>query len=80
MTHRTVDLPEHVYEELMKLKQEDETISDVISRLIKKKKPTRSIKQFAGMFQDSSEEWESIEKILYEDRLRKTNERTLNFE
>ena len=80
MTHRTIDLPEQIYKELMALKQEDETLSEVISRLIKKGKTSKSIKKFAGIFQNSSEEWESLEKTLYEDRLRSGNERNINFE
>lgn len=80
MTHRTIDLPEQIYKKLMKLKKKDETVSEVISRLIKKEKPIKSIKKFAGIFQNSSEEWESIERTLYKDRLRQINERTLNFE
>lgn len=79
MTHRTIDLPEHIYKELIKLKQKDETVSEVISRLIKKEKPLKTIKKFAGIFQNSSEEWEAIEKTIYKDRLRQTEERSLNF-
>lgn len=79
MTNRTIDLPDHIYKELIKLKRKDESISEVISRLIKKEKPIRSIKKFAGIFQNSSEEWEAIEKTIYKDRLRQTEERTLNF-
>jgi len=79
MTHRTIDLPEHIYKELIKLKQKDESVSEVISRLIKKEKPIKSIKKFAGIFQNSSDEWESIEKTIYNDRLRQTEERPLKF-
>jgi len=79
MTHRTIDLPEHIYKELIKLKQKDESVTEVISRLIKIEKPIKSVKKYAGIFQNSSEEWESIEKTLYKDRLRQTDERTLNF-
>ncbi len=80
MTNRTIDLPEQIYEQLIALKQKGETVSEIISRLIKKEKPSKSIKKFAGIFQKSSKEWESLEKTLYEDRLRNANERTLNFE
>lgn len=80
MTHRTIDLSEQIYNELMKLKKKDETVSETISRLIKKEKPVKSIKKFAGIFQNTSEEWETIEKSLYKDRLRQINDRTVNFE
>ena len=80
MTNRTIDLPEQIYKQLIALKQKGETVSEIISRLIKKEKPSKSIKKFAGIFQNSSEEWESLEKTLYDDRLRNANERTLNFE
>ena len=79
MTHRTIDLPEKIYKELIKLKQKDESVSEVIFRLIKKEKPIKSIKKYAGIFQNSSEEWEAIEKTIYKDRLRQTEERSLNF-
>jgi predicted CopG family antitoxin len=82
MTDRTINLPEHVYDDIMELKDKNESISDFIARLIKKKQLKKSITQFAGIFEifeDSSEEWEKIEKKLYDDRLRQSNERTIKF-
>ncbi len=79
MTHRTIDIPEHIYNQLLELKKKNESVSDFISRLIKKKKNKKSIKEFAGIFQNSSEEWEQIEKTLYDDRLRQSSERSFNF-
>lgn len=79
MTDRTINLPEHVYDDIMELKDKNESISDFIARLIKKKQHKKSITQFAGIFEDSSEEWEKIEKKLYDDRLRQSNERTIKF-
>ncbi len=80
MTHRTINLPENIYNQLEELKKKGETISEVISRLIKKKSPNKSIKKFAGIFQNSSDEWETLEKTLYEDRLRNVDNRNLDFD
>ncbi|MBD3195394.1 MAG: hypothetical protein GF317_10085 [Candidatus Lokiarchaeota archaeon] len=40
----------------MELKDKNESISDFITRIIEKNKHKKSIKEFAGIFQDSSEE------------------------
>ncbi|TFG03922.1 MAG: hypothetical protein EU539_11795 [Promethearchaeota archaeon] len=64
MTNRTIDLPDHIYKELIKLKRKDESISEVISRLIKKEKPIRSIKKFAGIFKILPKNGKPLKKLF----------------
>ncbi len=52
------------------IKNKDESFSKLILRLINKNEISNSIEEFAGVFEKDSEEWEQIEKILYEDRLK----------
>jgi predicted CopG family antitoxin len=70
VTHKTVDISQEAYKKLTELKSKDESISSFILRLINEKKKSNSIEEFAGAFEEDSEEWEKIEKILYEDRLK----------
>jgi predicted CopG family antitoxin len=65
MTHKTIDISKEVYKKITDLKQKDESISSFILRLINEKK-IYSNKDH----EVSSEDWEKIEKILYEDRLK----------
>ena len=77
MTHKTIDISEEVYKKLKKLKSKDESISNFILRFINEKEISNSIEEFAGIFEDNSEEWEEIEKILYEDRLKSKSYRDI---
>lgn len=77
MTQKTIDISEEVYKKLEKLKSKDESISNYILRLINEKEKSNSIEEFAGVFEEDSEEWEEIEKILYEDRLKSKSYRDI---
>lgn len=77
MTQKTIDISEEVYKKLEKLKSKDESISNFILRLINEKEISNSIEEFAGVFEEDSEEWEEIEKILYEDRLKSKSYRDI---
>ncbi len=77
MTHKTIDISENVYKKLEELKFKDESFSKLILRLIHKNEISNSIEEFAGAFEEDSEEWEQIEKILYEDRLKSKNIRDI---
>ncbi len=65
MTQKTIDISEDVYKKITDLKQKDESISNFILRLINEKKYNLN-----EDLEGSSEDWEKIEKILYEDRLK----------
>ncbi len=65
MTQKTIDISEDVYKKITDLKQKEESISNFILRLINEKKNNLN-----EDIEGSSEDWEKIEKILYEDRLK----------
>ena len=67
MTHKTIDISEDVYKKITDLKQKDESISNFILRLINEKKKKEILNED---LEGNSEDWEKIEKILYEDRLK----------
>ena len=79
MTYETIDISEDVFKKLIKMKHENETFSDVIRRLISKNEKLNSIEEFAGIFEEDSEEWENIEKKIYEDRLKSKSSSDIEF-
>ena len=68
MTHKSIEIPEEIYNRLLLLKQEDESLADFIIRLIENPDKNASIEEYAGIFKEDSEEWERIESLLYEQR------------
>ena len=80
MTHKSIDIPEEIYNKLLTLKQEDESLADFIQRLIEKPEVDASIEYFAGIFKEDSEEWEHIESLIYEQRLKNKSNRIIDFE
>ncbi len=72
MTQKTISLPEEIYNKLKAQKKKRETFPDLILRLIKDKPHTdpEPIESFFGAFEDDSDEWEKIEKKLYDKRNR----------
>ena len=70
MTQKTISLPEEVYEKLKKEKRDDESFAQLIQRLLKKDTFDTDIEKLAGVFKEDSDEWEKIEEMLYEDRLK----------
>ena len=71
MTQKTVSLSEEAYEKLRGVKKQGESFSQVILRLIDKKTKLQ-ILDFAGAFEESSDEWELIEKRIYTRRKEKS--------
>ena len=65
MTDKSIDISEDLYNKLKHLKSKEESISDFILRLIKEKD-----KYVYQGFNSAAKEWERIEKILYEERLK----------
>ena len=83
MTQKTISLPEKLYYKLKAKKKAAETFPDLISRLIEEaemKEKAHKIMDLAGAFGDDSDEWEKIEKELYEDRLRPSHRKGLTFD
>jgi len=76
MAHKTIEISEEVYKKLTELKPKNESISNFILQLINEKKKN-SNKEFDGTLKEDSEEWEKIEKILYEDRLKSKSYRDI---
>ena len=75
-----IDISEKVYKKLLTLKKENESFSKLISRIINEKETEKlnPIEDFAGAFEEDSEEWEKIENLLYEERLKTRNEQKIN--
>ena len=65
MTHKIINISEDVYKKIIDLKQEEESISNFILRLINEKKINSNEDPESNI-----EDWEKIENILYEDRLK----------
>ncbi len=62
---KMVSLSNKAYEELKKIKNQDESFSDVILKLLENK---NDIKKFAGLLKSEKETLESIEKSISNDR------------
>lgn len=77
-----IDISDKVYKKLLKLKKADESFSKLILRIINKreKEKINHIEEFAGIFEEDSEEWEKIEKLLYEDRLKSRTNQIIDIE
>ena len=80
MTHKSIEIPEEIYNKLLLLKKEDESLTDFIKRLIEKQEKVAPIEDFAGVFKDDSKEWEEIESLIYEQRLKNKSNRSIRFE
>lgn len=70
MTDKSINISEEVYKKLTELKHKDESISSFILRLLDKKKMSYLNNESGVRTEEDSEEWEKIEKIIYEDRLK----------
>lgn len=65
MTNKSIDISEEVYNKIKDLKHKEESISDFILRVLNKN-DFESNEELENI----SEDWEKIEKYLYEDRLK----------
>ena len=70
MTQKTISLNEKSYNLLKKLKKENESYSDLITRLCNMQNPSQSdpLLEYAGIFSEDKELWEEIEKIIKDHR------------
>lgn len=69
MTNKSIDISEEVYNKIKDLKHKEEAISDFILRILN----TNNLKSNEE-FEELSEDWEKIEKYLYEDHLKNIEE------
>ena len=72
MTNKSIDISKEVYNKIKNLKHKEESISDFILRIINKNN-LKSNEEF----EEISEDWEKIEKYLYEDRLKSRTSREI---
>ena len=63
MTLKTIDLDEETYRKLLAEKKKDETITDVVKRLLTNRKQ-KSILEYAGAWDLSDEELQKLQKSL----------------
>ncbi len=82
MTQKTISLPEDVYNKLKARKKKKESFPELIVRLLKEdvKEDERSIESFFGAFDEESDEWEDIEKRLYNNRMVSSNRKQILME
>lgn len=65
---KTISLPEDVYMELKRHKKDDESFTDMITRIMKKERvQEKNIEELAGSFADD-DEWDEIVEEIYTDR------------
>ncbi|NVM35507.1 MAG: hypothetical protein HWN81_07915 [Candidatus Lokiarchaeota archaeon] len=65
MTDKSIDISKEVYNKIKDLKRKEESVSDFLHRILNKNN-LDSKKELEEISQD----WEKIEKYLYEDRLK----------
>lgn len=67
---KTIALSEEIYNKLRKKKRSGESFSDLISRMLndEEKRKENPITDYFGTLDDNDEEWDRIEKEIYEDR------------
>jgi len=70
MTQKTISLNEKTYNMLKKLKRENETYSDLITRLCKLQDPSSNdpLLEYSGLFSEDPELWDEIEKVIKDHR------------
>ncbi len=66
MSFKTITIKDRVYEELIKIKGEDESFSDLFEKMVRKEKPDLS--RFYGVWKMNDREWKKIEKAIKERR------------
>jgi len=74
---RVISLSDEAYIELKKRKEENESFSDVVLRIVKHEKK-KNLSKFFGAWSGPKEELDRIEKMIYEDR-KKTKMRDVKF-
>lgn len=69
MTHKTIDISENVYNRLNEKKKDNETISDVIERIMggAKEEPKKDIRKAFGLWKDLPKELLEIMKSAHKE-------------
>jgi predicted CopG family antitoxin len=83
MTQKTISLPEELYLKLKQKKGNSETFPELLERLLgeeESRENRHKIKDLEGAFGEESDEWEQINKELYNDRLRLPSRKEITFE
>ncbi len=67
MNIKTIDLDEETYKKLLTEKKKDETVADVVKRLLISRKQ-KSLLDFAGIWNLTDDEWQKLRQTLEEFR------------
>ncbi|MGC9781249.1 MAG: antitoxin VapB family protein [Candidatus Heimdallarchaeota archaeon] len=67
MNIKTIDLDEETYKKLLTEKKKDETVADVVKRLLISRKQ-KSLLDFAGIWDLTDDEWQKLRQTLEEFR------------
>ena len=63
MTDKSINISEEVYNKIKNLKRKEESVSDFLNRIIN----SNNFKSYKEI-EEISQDWEKIEKFLYNDR------------
>jgi len=63
MTLKTIKIDETIYKKLLERKKENESISDVIARILSVQKEPQNIKKFFGLWKDLPEEYFKVMEL-----------------
>jgi len=77
MTYVTIDVSEDVYKKLEEKKKDNETISDVIERILCIPKESKGISEFFGLWKDLPKEILEIMKSAHKEMREEINRRFL---
>jgi len=77
MTYVTIDVSEDVYKKLEEKKKDNETISDVIERILGIPKELKGISEFFGLWKDLPKEILEIMKSAHKEMREEINRRFL---
>lgn len=64
---KVISLSEEAYKTLKTIKGNN-SFSELVVELVNERPKKKSIKEFFGVFKENTDEWEKINKKLYEDR------------
>ena len=63
MTLKTIKIDEIIYKKLLERKKENESISDMIARILSLQKEPQNIKKFFGLWKDLPEEYFKVMEL-----------------
>ena len=82
MANKTISIPEDLYNRLKARKKPKESFPELIARIIDEQDELKKkdISWFFGIFGQDSNEWDEIEKKIYEDRLKDVDREWVKFD